>query len=31
MGPCLLFFFLFVVVGSSIFQILKVGGEAAER
>lgn len=23
-GPCLLFFFLFVVVGSTIFQILKV-------
>lgn len=25
-GPCLLFFFLFVVVGSSIFQILRVSG-----
>ncbi|CAN0264285.1 unnamed protein product [Pylaiella littoralis] len=23
-GPCLLFFFLFVVVGSTVFQILKV-------
>ncbi|CBJ27102.1 expressed unknown protein [Ectocarpus siliculosus] len=25
-GPCLLFFFLFVVLGSSLFQVLKAAG-----